>query len=289
MTKVGKGQIPRGQYGAILVDEGHDFKREWLRLIVDMVDPETNSLLLLYDDTQSIYKRSSGLGFSLKNVGIEAQGRTTILKLNYRNTEEILKFSFDFINDYVRPTDGDDEHLPVIEPTTAGRRGPLPVVKSLDSFQAEAQYIASMFKRLHEQGDAAWASMCVLYCHNWMGKAICDALEANGVPFTWLRDSQSKRDFGNGKDSVQVITMHSSKGLEFATVAACGIGSLGLDKERLEEDAKLLYVAMTRATANLLVTSSKPSPFTEKLQKVLEKQRGRSRGLRGWLGRFKPA
>src|SRR5690606_36631728 len=37
IEQVGNGQIPRGQYGAVLIDEGHDFKPEWLRLMVDMV------------------------------------------------------------------------------------------------------------------------------------------------------------------------------------------------------------------------------------------------------------
>ena len=47
---------------------------DWLKLITQMVDPETNSLLLLYDDAQSIYKKKSGLGFTLSSVGIQAKG-----------------------------------------------------------------------------------------------------------------------------------------------------------------------------------------------------------------------
>ena len=273
IQKVGEGAIPKAQYGAILIDEGHDFKKEWLRLIVDMVDPDTNSLLLLYDDTQSIYNRSAGLGFSLKDVGIEAQGRTTILKLNYRNTQEILKFAFDFLDDYVRPTDGDDKKLPIVAPDTAGRKGSLPAVRGFESFDSEAQYIASTFKKLHEKRDVAWSDMCVLYCHKWMGKAVYDALQKEDIPSTWLQDSLSKRQFSNAEDSVKIITMHSSKGLEFPTVATCGVGSLGTEKDRIEADAKLLYVAMTRATENLLITSSKSSPFATKLEHMLEKHR----------------
>jgi superfamily I DNA/RNA helicase len=56
-----------------------------------MVDPATNSLLLLYDDAQSIYQRRAGTQFSFKSLGIQAQGRTTILKINYRNTRQILQ------------------------------------------------------------------------------------------------------------------------------------------------------------------------------------------------------
>ncbi len=61
MQGVNKNQIPRAQYGAVLIDEGHDFEPEWLQLITQMVDPETDSLLLLYDDAQSIYKKQGKL------------------------------------------------------------------------------------------------------------------------------------------------------------------------------------------------------------------------------------
>ncbi|HNW03225.1 MAG TPA: NERD domain-containing protein, partial [Burkholderiaceae bacterium] len=88
---VDRKQIPSGQYQAVMIDEGHDFAPEWLKLITQMVDPNTNSLLVLYDDAQSIYERARSKQFSFKSVGIQAQGRTTILKINYRNTKQILQ------------------------------------------------------------------------------------------------------------------------------------------------------------------------------------------------------
>jgi len=77
------------------------FQEKWLQLITQMVDPETDSLLLLYDDAQSIYKKHNELDFSLSSVGIKARGRTTILKLNYRNTREILEFSYKFASEFI--------------------------------------------------------------------------------------------------------------------------------------------------------------------------------------------
>ncbi len=62
------GRIPKGQHGAVMIDEGHDFEAEWLRLVVDMVDPESDSLLLLYDDAQSIYPHRKGLEFPMVAV-----------------------------------------------------------------------------------------------------------------------------------------------------------------------------------------------------------------------------
>lgn len=85
-------QIFSGLYRVVMIDEGHDFQPERLKLVTPMVDPETNSLLVLYDSSaQNIYGKSKARNFSFKSVGILASGRTTILKINYRNTRQILQ------------------------------------------------------------------------------------------------------------------------------------------------------------------------------------------------------
>jgi hypothetical protein len=43
ITAVDRKQIPSGQYQAVMLDEGHDFAPEWLKLVTQMVDPATNS------------------------------------------------------------------------------------------------------------------------------------------------------------------------------------------------------------------------------------------------------
>jgi len=265
-----RGHIPKGQYGAVLIDEGHDFEAEWLRLVVQMVDPESNSILLLYDDAQSIYSPQKRLGFSLKNIGIEAQGRTTVLKLNYRNTREILAFAYDVVDDYLEGGERSGSKQELIAPDSAGLSGPAPVVMDFDSFEAEARYIVRLFTRLHEERGLEWRSMGALYCHNWMGNALYQAFTRASVPVQWMRSSAEKRRFDVGENSVKLMTMHSSKGLEFETVAACDVGYLGATEDRLRQDAKLLYVAMTRATKNLLLTSSKNNELTQKVHRTAE-------------------
>lgn len=59
--------------------------------------------------------------------------------------------------------------------------------------------------------------------------------------------------FAKAADTVKFLTMHSCKGLEFPLVAIPGAGLMGADEKRKEEDARLLYVAMTRATRELIV------------------------------------
>ena len=260
---VENGNIPRGQYGALMVDEGHDFEADWIRLIMQMVDPDTNSVLLLYDDAQSIYKKKA-LDFSLSSVGVQARGRTTILRINYRNTNEILECAYRFAKHYLVPADSDEDHIPLIEPHGAGRRGPKPYLKQLDSFDEEVHYLTHTLKRLNENG-MQWLEMCVTYRSHWMGEILHKAFEKEGIPNQWLASSNDKKSFQPSDDSVKLMTMHSSKGLEFPLVAIAGLGYLPGDGHDLAAEAKLLYVAMTRSTDKLLLTCHKPSEFVHLL------------------------
>ena len=257
------GHIPKGQYGALMIDEGHDFEAEWLQLVVQMVDPDTSSLLLLYDDAQSIYKKKA-LDFSLSSVGVQARGRTTILKLNYRNTDEILDYAYRFAKHYLYPAASDEDHIPLIEPQSAGRHGFKPYLKQLTSFDDEAEYVAINLKRLHGEG-MPWLEMCVVYRSNWMGEKLQLALQAEGVPTQWLASQRDKKSFKPGEDSVKLMTMHSSKGLEFSLVSISGIGYMPGKQDDLASEAKLLYVAMTRSTDKLLLTCHEKSEFVRLL------------------------
>lgn len=244
--------IPSGQYEAVLIDEGHDFKPEWFKLVVQMVDPHTNSLLVLYDDAQSIYDHGEKRNFSFKSVGVLAQGRTTILKINYRNTQEVLEFAARFAKELLSPSEASEDGVPRLSPVSAGRHGPKPLLIKLPTLKDEAKCIVEQFKAAHRDG-AAWKDMAVLYRH-WdpVGKTIIRAFENAGVPIT----SHKNMEFGDKQDTVKLITFHSSKGLEFPLVAIPGVRISTDDDKAAEDEARLLYVAMTRATKELLVLES---------------------------------
>jgi hypothetical protein len=42
-----KDQILHAQYGAVMIDESHAFEAAWLKLVVSMMDQETNSLIIV--------------------------------------------------------------------------------------------------------------------------------------------------------------------------------------------------------------------------------------------------
>ena len=261
---VEKGYIPKAQYGALLIDEGHDFEAEWLKLVVQMIEPETNSLLLLYDDAQSIYKKRSGLGFSLSSVGIQAKGRTTVLRLNYRNSREILAFAYKFARHYLDPQTADEDHIPLIEPQAAGSSGPAPVVRQLNSFNEEVRFAIACINKWRQQG-VALSEVALLYAAGHQGHAIAAELKNAGIPHLWLGSKQFKTAYNPAKNQVPVLTIHSSKGLEFPRVIMLGIGELESDQENSVQGARLLYVGMTRAQQCLLITTSSNNEYSQKI------------------------
>lgn len=249
IDNVDKRHIPAGQYDAILIDEGHDFRPEWFKLVVQMVDPRSNALLVLYDDAQSIYDTGKKRNFSFKSVGIQAQGRTTILRINYRNTQEILDFAARFAKELLTASEADEDGVPRLAPVSAGRHGRKPMYIKLPGLKEEGKYLAERLKAAHEEG-MPWKDMAVLYRHwNPVGKAVTDVLRTAGIPYTW----KDKIQFGDRQDTVKLLPFHSSKGLEFPLVAIPGVGATAPEDGDAEEEARLLYVAMTRATSELLV------------------------------------
>ena len=272
IESVGKGLIPSDSYGAVMVDEGHDFASEWLSLISKMVDPEEGQLLLLYDDAQSIYSKKNQLGFSLASVGIQARGRTSILRTNYRNTEEVFQFSYDFAKHYLPATTEDSETVPLIEPQTAGRHSLVPELRRFDSFEKEVNTIATWLQRWNKERDIPWSEMCVLYRNKQQGKLIEAKLKASGIPHQWLAGSKAKKAFQFTESSVKLMTIHSSKGLEFPMVIIAGLGFMPVKNLDVVSEAKLLYVAMTRSTEKLLLTTHSETEFTQRLDNTVVKE-----------------
>lgn len=270
------GRIPRSQYGAVLIDEGHDFEPDWLRVLATMSDPEAGSLLLVYDDAQSIYRRNKPLGFTLSSVGIHARGRTTVLRMNYRNTDEILTFAHRFVSEWIPQDDRFGQEPPMGHPVPAGRHGPLPAVHCCTSFDAEIALIARTLRHLHDERDLSWADMCVLYRSTWMAERVLRGLIAEEIPCECLKNAQAKKAFRLSHDSVKLMTLHSSKGLEFSIATIVGLGYMPATDADPIAEAKLLYVAMTRATDRVVMTAHRKSVFVQKLQELAARFEGES-------------
>jgi len=259
---VNRKEVPAGQYSALLIDEGHDFKPEWLRLVVQMVDPSSNALLMLYDSAQDIYQKSSKRQFTFSSVGIQARGRTTILKLNYRNSAEVLGVAYEFARDLLSAQDAEDDGVPLVLPQTAGRRDIAPEFIQLPSFNAEIAAISQKFEQCQAQG-IEWRDMAVLAYFNYQLDAIREHFIRCQIPI-----QTGSTEAANG---VSILTLHASKGLEFPVVAIAGLGSLPHQKSEESEQARVLYVGMTRAMNQLYLSADRDSVFAKKARAACEK------------------
>jgi hypothetical protein len=257
---VERKQIPSGQYQAVLIDEGHDFAPEWLKLVTQMVDPTTNSLLVLCDDAQSIYERSRSKQFSFKSVGIQAQGRTTILKINYRNTRQILQTANLIAHELLTAEDQDEDGIPLLKPVSCGRDGEAPIIIRLPTLWEEVKQMVEQLSAAHQEGHA-WGDMALICRHHSEMDACSNALRLRGLPHQVRKGSGT---FNPAADTIKVLTMHVSKGLEFPVVALVGVGHMPAAEQNEKDEARLFYVGATRATQRLIIGLSGDGQFANR-------------------------
>lgn len=271
---VQRGQIPRAQYAAVLIDEGHDFAPEWFKLVVQMIDPDTNSLLVLYDDAQAIYGNKRGLDFTFASVGVQAQGRTTILRLNYRNTLEVLSVARAFAIELLAEREAVEDGVPMVAPESAGRRGAFPELIRCESAWQERDCIVERIRDAQGQGRSL-SDMAVIYRTNAQAKRIESALQHAAIPHVSAANAHGKSTLYGAADTVKIVSMHSSKGLEFGMVLIPFLGEMPRAGEPQADEARLLYVAMTRAIDRLVMTYQAPSGFTRRVQESISGVRER--------------
>ena len=259
------GLVPGGQYTALLIDEAHDFEDAWLQMAAQLVTPVTNALLVLYDDAQSIYQKKRRK-FNFASVGIQAVGRTHILKLNYRNTAEVLALAMHCAQGLLADRAETDDVMQSVLPASAGRRGPVPVLLLARHAREEAELIAERVAAALAAGRAPDEVAVLFRTRERM--AVCAAmLRRQGVAVQSLGESKSL-DWRHA--SVKLVTLHSAKGLEFALVVLAGLDAMPRADETLDEALRLVYVGMTRATEELVLSAAGPSAMVQRVQNSLE-------------------
>jgi DNA helicase-2/ATP-dependent DNA helicase PcrA len=110
-------------------------------------------------------------------------------------------------------------------------------------------------------------------------KNLVDSMNATSLTMAEFLDAfslEKSTEKDHADNELTVATIHASKGLEYDCVVLCGAGSgqmphpKSIDPESMEEERRLMYVAITRARARLLITYpvegvpgglQKPSPF----------------------------
>jgi hypothetical protein len=261
-------RVPKGQYTALLIDEAHDLADDWLAAAAQMVDPATKSLLILYDDAQSIYQqRRRKMNFA--RLGIEAQGRTEVLKINYRNTTEVLALAMECAEGVLdSQVPRAEDEMPLVLPQSAGRSGPVPVFLRFDSGRQEAAQIADDIADLVGQGRSA-GDFAVLARYWRSLDLVRAALESKGIACTPGRGDRARTV--PSSPVVTLTTLHSSKGLEFPIVFVVGLDQMEAVAAQRVDELRLLYVGMTRATHRLHLTAVGSSKLSSHVERALDR------------------
>ena len=85
---------PDTPYDSIIVDEGQDISANAFKFLRQYAGEEhKNDLFIVGDSHQRIYKNKA----VLSKCGIKVKGRSSLLKINYRTTEETRKYAFSFL------------------------------------------------------------------------------------------------------------------------------------------------------------------------------------------------
>jgi hypothetical protein len=260
------------RYDAILIDEAHDFAPDWFRCAVAALrGGDDGELLIALDGAQSLYPRDRT--FTWKSVGVKAVGRTRRLARNYRNTKIILEFAWQVGQSLLPESEATETHVRVV-PTRAARQGPTPRYHGCATVGEEHALIASLVADFRTKGIPD-REIAVLYPRNERMRANAPgradhlrqvlAAEGDVCCLSAAEDVRALRTALAGP-GVRLATIHAAKGLEFRAVILAALDLLPSPWEPDEiRDSKLLYVGLTRALDELVVTWTGRSAFTERV------------------------
>ena len=157
--------------------------------------------------------------------------------------------------------DRTDDGIPLQKPISYGRDGQEPLIIRLPTLRDEANKIAELLSDAHQEGHA-WGDMAAI-CRDYATMNACaHALGHRELPH---RVRKRSGDYPPNLDKIDVPTMRVSKGLEFPVVMLPGLGQMPAAGEDEKEEARVFYVAATRATQRLVIGVSGDGEFGVRL------------------------
>ena len=238
----------------VIVDEAQDISVPELTLLATMAGDRPNGLFFAGDIGQRIFRSP----FPWKSVGIDVQGRSRSLKVNYRTSHQIRVQSDRLLPPRLLEVGGEEDRRTGV---TSIFHGPQATIRLFESSDMENRGLAG-----------------------WLTGVLDDGVLPNNIAILVRSEAEvpramRARDLA-GNDDIPIRIMHDAKGTEFRAVAvmACDADVLPNEKRLLgatdERDLReifdterhLLYVAATRAREHLWLSAVEPvSEFLEDL------------------------
>lgn len=254
-------------YDDIIVDEAQDLTPVDLRVIQQFVasssgepEGELHSLMILADAAQTLYSR----GFSWKQAGIQARGRTVILRKNYRNTRQVAEAAAHLLRNNTLMLAAQE----YVDPEWTQRQGASPVLVKAANTHGQFELVRERILDLVSDQVFRLSDFAVLCPTNQLCEQCQRELDRSGLRTVLHKDS----DFDLLEERIKIMTIHSAKGLEFPVVFLVGLAmgvlpsNQGLQHSEpeevqlyLEQQRMLCYVGMTRAAEALYLLTIKGS------------------------------
>ena len=258
------GRKPR--YASIIIDEGQDFSDNAYRLIRALAGEEhPNDIFIVGDSHQRIYRNHP----TLSKCGINVRGRSSILKINYRTTEEIRKQALVLLKGI--SFDDLDEGFDLGDKCQSLTHGEKPIVVNFGNANDEFDFLLREVKKLKDNGVSLTDICVVARTKKLVDDYIALFTKAGIRSYAIKRNKADDRIF----DGLRVATMHRVKGLEFKYVFIAAVNNRIIpsainkadavsEEESITSEKCLLYVAMTRAQKGVYITSyGRKSEFLE--------------------------
>ena len=241
-------------FDMVLVDEAQDLDEMGLDLAWEMLKPGRDHFVMALDGAQMIYRRR----MTWNPPGRTARGRTTILDVNYRNTRGILDLGQQLLAGIGRDHSSDqnpDDLDVLVQPEKAMRIGLPPACLACADPRREAEAIADRVADMRSRGARPDEIVVLLGTEDLRH----DVMRL--VPDTFDTSRRQNRDrIFDVKGKVRVATLRLLKGLEFRHVIVGGANHItvqsGDNRSSAEDQRRLLYVGVTRATETLTITYS---------------------------------
>ena len=253
-------------YAHVVVDEGQDFSDNAFRLLRALAGKERpDDLFIVGDSHQRIYRNRP----VLSKCGINVRGRSSILKINYRTTEEIRKYAFALLQGIA--FDDLDDGVDVGDRCQSLTHGEKPIIRNFKDAGKELQFIIDEIKKL-KNGGVSLSNICVVARTKKLVDDYIAQFTKVGIRSYAIR--RNKKD-DRSLEGLRVATMHRVKGLEFQYVFVAAVNKRIVplysainrtdaisEAETMTAEKSLLYVALTRAQKGVYVTSyGKKSEF----------------------------
>ena len=256
------------RYRHVIVDEGQDLSANAFRLLRSIAGEEhENDIFIVGDAHQRIYKNKA----ALSKCGINIRGRSSVLRINYRTTEEIRKAAFALLNGI--SFDDLDDSFDTGDRCQSLTHGSVPEIIATANANEEFEAILAKIKGLIDGGVSAKNICVVARTHKLLDDYIAH-FTSSGIRCYEIKGNKAD---DRGLDGIRVATMHRVKGLEFQYVfvvaainriiplaSAIDHTDSVSEQETMTAEKCLLYVALTRAQKGAYISGyGKMSEFLQ--------------------------